>query len=320
MAKGAQSLDRQVGGITTQEMQRIVLFAKGAPMPEIVIDPRSHDLGGGFEVQRTLPFRKRRMVGPFIFFDRMGPHDLSAPVPRVLDVRPHPHIGLSTVTYLFDGQITHRDNLSVEQVIRPGDLNWMTAGRGIVHSERFDGMREQGGRIDGVQAWVALPESHEEDAPTFNHYGVDELPTFTDTGIVGRLIAGRAFNLESSATTHSPLFYVDAALQPQASLAVPPGYPERAIYVARGSVELEGVAYPKGPMIVFAPGAAPAIKALELSRVMLLGGEPLGPRHIWWNFVSSRKERIEQAKADWEAGRIPLPQLDDQEFVPLPSV
>jgi len=288
-------------------------------MPELVIEPRIHDLGGGYEVGRVLPFRKRRMVGPFIFFDRMGPHDLPRPVPRSLDVRPHPHIGLSTVTYLFDGQITHRDNLGVEQVIVPGDLNWMTAGRGIAHSERFDGMREQGGRVDGIQAWVALPENHEEDNPAFNHYSASELPIFSDTGISGRLIAGRAFGLESPATTHSPLFYADIALQAGASIAPPADYPERAVYVASGSVEIEAVAYPAGQMIVFAAGAAPAVKALEASRLMMLGGEPLGQRHIWWNFVSSRKERIEQAKADWEEGRILLPQLDDQEFIPLPS-
>jgi len=288
-------------------------------MPELVIEPRIHDLGGGYEVGRVLPFRKRRMIGPFIFFDRMGPHELPQPVPRNLDVRPHPHIGLSTVTYLFDGQITHRDNLGIEQVILPGDLNWMTAGKGIAHSERFDGMRDRGGRVDGIQAWVALPESHEEDNPAFNHYSASELPLFSDTGVSGRLIAGRAFGLESPATIHSPLFYADIALQEGASITLPADYPERAVYVAAGSVEVESVAYPAGQMIVFGAGPAPAVKALEASRLMMLGGEPLGQRHIWWNFVSSRKERIEQAKADWEEGRILLPQLDDQEFIPLPS-
>lgn len=289
-------------------------------MPEIVIDSRIHDLGGGFEVGRVLPFSKRRMVGPFIFFDRMGPQDLLAPIPKQLDVRPHPHIGLSTVTYLFEGQMTHRDSLGVEQVILPGDLNWMTSGRGISHSERFDGMREKGGRMDGIQAWVALPENNEEDAPAFDHYDAATLPSFTDAGVSGRLIAGQAYNLESPATTHSPLFYVDASLQPGASIEMPSGYPERAVYVAQGSIESEGVQYNKGQMLVFAAGATPTIKALQASHLMLLGGEPLGPRHIWWNFVSSRKERIEQAKADWQAGKIMLPPLDNKEFIALPAV
>lgn len=289
-------------------------------MPEIVIDSRIHDLGGGFEVGRVLPFSKRRMVGPFIFFDRMGPQNLLAPIPKQLDVRPHPHIGLSTVTYLFEGQMTHRDSLGVEQTILPGDLNWMTSGRGISHSERFDDMREKGGRMDGIQAWVALPESNEEDAPAFDHYDAATLPSFTDTGVSGRVIAGRAYNLESPATTHSPLFYVDASLQPGASIEMPSGYPERAVYVAQGSIEVEGVQYNKGQMLVFAAGATPTVKALQASHLMLLGGEPLGQRHIWWNFVSSRKERIEQAKADWQAGKIMLPPLDNKEFITLPAV
>ncbi|CAM5380131.1 pirin family protein [Eoetvoesiella caeni] len=289
-------------------------------MPEIVIDSRIHDLGGGFEVGRVLPFSKRRMVGPFIFFDRMGPQDLQAPIPRKFDVRPHPHIGLSTVTYLFDGQMTHRDSLGVEQAILPGDLNWMTSGRGISHSERFDGMREKGGGMDGIQAWVALPEGNEEDAPAFDHYDAAVLPSFTGTGVAGRIIAGSAYNLTSPAMTHSPLFYVDASLQPGAFIEMPSGHPERAVYVAHGSIEVEGIQYNKGQMLVFAAGAAPAIKALQASRLMLLGGEPLGPRHIWWNFVSSRKERIEQAKADWQAGKIMLPPLDNKEFITLPEV
>lgn len=288
-------------------------------MPKIVIESRIHDLGGGFEVGRVLPFRKQRMVGPFIFFDRMGPQDLQAPIPKQLDVRPHPHIGLSTVTYLFEGQMTHRDSLGVEQVILPGDMNWMTSGRGISHSERFDDMREKGGRMDGIQAWVALPEDNEEDEPAFNHYDAAKLPLFTDTGVSGRLIAGSAYGLKSPATTRSPLFYVDASLAPGASIELPSGHVERAVYVAQGSIEAEGVQYSKGQMIVFASGATPAIKALQSSRVMLLGGEPLGPRHIWWNFVSSRKERIEQAKADWQAGRIALPPMDNQEFIDLPE-
>ncbi len=287
-------------------------------MLDLVIETRCHDLGG-FEVGRVLPFHKRRMVGPFIFFDRMGPFDLPSPVPATTDVRPHPHIGLSTVTYLFDGQMTHRDSLGVEQVILPGSLNWMTAGAGISHSERFDGMRQQGGRIDGIQAWVALPESSEETAPAFDHYAVDVLPAAVDAGVSLRMIAGSAFGLASPAKVHSPLFYLHAEMQANARMELPGGYAERAAYVALGRIEVDGREYQAGQMLVFSPGAAPTIKALEASRLMLLGGEPLGPRHIWWNFVSSRKERIEQAKADWLAGRIALPLLDNAEFIPLPD-
>jgi redox-sensitive bicupin YhaK (pirin superfamily) len=287
-------------------------------MPELVIDARRHDLGG-FEVGRVLPFRERRMVGPFVFFDHMGPVDLPAPVPRTTDVRPHPHIGLSTVTYLFDGQMTHRDSLGVEQVIEPGALNWMTAGAGISHSERFDGMREQGGAVDGIQAWVALPEASEEAAPAFDHYDAGSLPGFDGDGFSARVIAGSAFGVHSPAKVHSPLFYVHAELQPGARMGLPDGHAERAAYVARGSIEVDGHRHGPGQMLVFSASAAPTLRALEASRVMLLGGEPLGPRHIWWNFVSSRKERIEQAKADWLAGRIPLPTLDHDEFIPLPD-
>jgi redox-sensitive bicupin YhaK (pirin superfamily) len=287
-------------------------------MLERVIEARRHDLGG-FEVGRVLPFRQRRMVGPFVFFDHMGPVELPAPVPRSTDVRPHPHIGLSTVTYLFDGQMTHRDSLGVEQVIEPGALNWMTAGAGISHSERFDGMRERGGAVDGIQAWVALPEANEEDAPGFDHYDAASLPGFDDDGIAARVIAGSAFGVHSPARVHSPLFYVHAELQAGARMALPDGHAERAAYVARGSIEVEGTRYRPGQMLVFTAGAAPTLRALEASRVMLLGGEPLGPRHIWWNFVSSRPERIEQAKADWLAGRIALPTLDHDEFIPLPD-
>ncbi|NYT86030.1 pirin family protein [Pollutimonas harenae] len=288
-------------------------------MHDLIIETREHDLGGGFKVGRVLPFRKRRMVGPFIFFDRMGPHTLPAPVPQHMDVRPHPHIGLSTVTYLFEGQMTHRDSLGVEQTILPGALNWMTAGSGISHSERFDGMRTQGGRIDGIQAWVAVPEANEEDTPDFAHYSADDLPSFSDTGMSGRMIAGSAYGVDSPAKTHSPLFYADITLEATASIALPDSHPERAAYIASGVIEFEGQRYQAGQMLVFSAGGAPVLKALNDSRLMLLGGEPLGARHIWWNFVSSRKERIEQAKADWMAGRIVLPEHDNGEFIPLPQ-
>jgi redox-sensitive bicupin YhaK (pirin superfamily) len=285
---------------------------------EMVIPARRRSLGG-FEVGRVLPFAKRRMVGPFIFLDHMGPVDLPPDVPRSTDVRPHPHIGLSTVTYLFDGEITHRDSLGAEQVIRPGEVNWMTAGSGISHSERFDGMRGPGGRVEGLQAWVALPESDEEMPPAFDHYDAEELPLLSESGVAARLIAGSAFGLTSAVKTRSPLFYLDATLDAGARLGLPGGHKERAAYIARGRVEVDGHAYDAGQMLVFGTAEAPAIRALEPSRVMLLGGEPFGPRHIWWNFVSSRRERIEQAKADWQAGRIALPPHDRDELIPLPE-
>lgn len=289
-------------------------------MPDTIIEARSHDLGGGFVVARVLPSRQRRMVGPFVFLDHMGPLDLEAPVRRDRDVRPHPHIGLSTVTYLFDGQMTHRDSLGFEQAIQPGALNWMTAGQGITHSERFDGMRENGGRIEGVQAWVGLPEANEEGAPAFDHYDATVLPVIDADGVKARVIAGSAYGVASPAKTFSPLFYVHADLEPGASLALPDGHPERAAFIASGEVEVAGQCHHANQMLVFGAGDAPAIKAVQPSRVMLLGGEPLGPRYIWWNFVSSRRDRIEQAAADWKAGRMPLPESDHEEFIPLPDM
>ncbi len=285
---------------------------------EMVIPARRRSLGG-FEVGRVLPFAKRRMVGPFIFLDHMGPVDLPAHVPQSTDVRPHPHIGLSTVTYLFNGEITHRDSLGVEQVIRPGEVNWMTAGRGISHSERFDGMRRDGGRVDGIQAWVALPEADEECVPAFAHHAAADLPLIEERGFKARLIAGSAFGATSPVTTSSPLFYLDAVLAAGAIATLPGGHPERAAYIASGRVTVDGQDHEAGRMLVFAAGENVTIRAAEPSRLMLLGGEPLGPRHIWWNFVSSRKDRIEQAKADWRAGRIALPPSDNLEVIPLPE-
>ncbi len=287
-------------------------------MLDLVIDTRTHSIGA-FDVGRVLPFRQRRMVGPFIFFDRMGPQNLAAPIPEDHDVRPHPHIGLSTVTYLFEGQMTHRDSLGVEQCIVPGDLNWMTAGEGISHSERFDPMRDQGGTMDGIQSWVAVPEAREEDKPSFEHHPASSLPVFSEQGVQGRVVAGSAYGQASPVTTLSPLFYVDVQLQAGATFALPPGYSERAVYIASGEVEALHERYAPGQMLVFSKGGEPVVKALHASRLMVLGGEPLGPRHIWWNFVSSRKERIEQAKADWEGGRIALPPTDDEDFIPLPK-
>jgi len=288
-------------------------------MIELVIDQRRRDLGG-FVVGRVLPYAKHRTVGPFVFFDHMGPLTMPAGVPRSTDVRPHPHIGLSTVTYLFEGQMRHQDSVGADQAITPGDVNWMTAGRGITHSERFDGpIRDHGGRMHGIQAWVALPTELEEIDPAFAHHGPADLPTLDSGGLWARLIAGRAFGAEAAVKTHSPMFYVHWELQAGAKAGLPADYPERAAYVAKGRVEVDGQAFEGGRMLVFAPGETVVFTALEPSSVMLLGGEPVGERHLWWNFVSSSKDRLEQAKADWVAGRIPLPPGDRDEFIPLPE-
>ena len=288
-------------------------------MIELVINARHKDLGG-FEVGRVLPWTKRRMVGPFTFYDHMGPVQMPPQIPQRTDVRPHPHIGLSTVTYLFAGEIVHRDSLGCHQVIRPGEVNWMTAGRGISHSERFETMREQGGMLDGVQAWVALPDDQEEIDPAFVHYDAAQLPSVQRDGAWIRVIAGEAFGEQAPVQVHSPLFYTHAELQPGAQVEMEAEHSERAVYVAKGQVLIDGERFAARQMIVFAAGAnRPVIRAEEASAVMMLGGEPLGPRHIWWNFVSSRRERIEQAKADWKAGRFVMPVGDADEFIPLPE-
>ena len=287
-------------------------------MIERVIEQQRRNLGG-FEVGRVLPHAGRRMVGPFIFFDHMGPVDFAPGIPRSVDVRPHPHIGLSTVTYLFEGEIMHRDSVGSEQAIRPGEVNWMTAGRGITHSERFERARREGGRMHGIQAWVALPESDEESEPSFAHCAADALPRLDGKGWTGRLVAGEAFGLRAPVRTHSPLFYVHANLQPAGQVELPLDASERAAYVAIGSVEVGDTVYGAGRMLVFEAGRSVRIEAREPSIVLLLGGEPLGKRYIEWNFVSSSRERIEQAKADWRAGRMKLPDLDDAEFIPLPG-
>ena len=287
-------------------------------MIELVIEQRRRDLGG-FEVGRVLPFAQRRMVGPFVFFDHFGPIELPAGLPRSVDVRPHPHIGLSTLTYLFQGEIMHRDSLGSEQSIRPGEVNWMTAGRGITHSERFERARAQGGPMHGIQAWVALPREDEETEPSFAHYAADDLPTYEHGGLWARLVAGEAFGARASVATYSPLFYVHWRLQPGAQAQMPAQYTERAAFVAAGNVDADGQSFSAGQMIVFAPGAPVLFTATTPATIMLLGGEPIGERFIEWNFVSSSKERIEQAKADWRGGRMKLPVHDDQEFIPLPG-
>lgn len=289
-------------------------------MLEIVIESRNASIATGLNVRRILPFRMRRMVGPFIFMDHAGPVELSVPESTNMDVLPHPHIGLSTVSYLFGGQVTHRDSLGVEQIIRPGEVNWMTAGKGIAHSERFeDPSALAGGQLEMIQTWVALPEKYEESSPSFDNYKPEQLPIYTDKGIWMRLIAGNAYGLRNDVKTHSPLFYLHVNIDAGAKFTLPREHSERGIYIAKGSIELSGQTYTAGQMLVFTKEAEPLLKAKENSVLMMLGGEPLGNRYIWWNFVSSRKERIEQAKADWKEGRIILPPNDNQEFIPLPN-
>lgn len=289
-------------------------------MLDIVIDSRKAFIGPGLGVNRILPFRQRRMVGPFIFMDHAGPVELKGPISSTFDVLPHPHIGLSTVSYLFGGSVTHRDSLGVEQVIKPGEVNWMTAGKGISHSERFeDPEMLAGGELEMIQTWVALPEKDEDAAPSFNNYTVDELPVFTDKGIWMRLIAGDAYGLKSSVKTSSPMFYLHVVLDQGTRFSLPKEHAERGVYVAKGSIEVNGRIYKKGQLLVFTPGVDPLIHAMEEATLMLLGGEPLGHRYIWWNFVSSRKDRIEQAKEDWKQGRINLPPNDNATFIPLPE-
>jgi redox-sensitive bicupin YhaK (pirin superfamily) len=286
-------------------------------MIEFVIEQRRRDLGG-FEVGRVLPYAKRRMVGPFIFLDHMGPVVFPPGIPKSVDVRPHPHIGLSTVTYLFEGEIMHRDSVGSEQAIRPGEVNWMTAGRGITHSERFERARSEGGAMNGMQSWVALPKEHEEIEPAFTHYPADRLPASAENGVWMRVIAGEAFGLRAGVETHSPMFYVHCVLEAGARLSLPDAHPERGAYIASGSIEADGQTFGEGQMLVFGRGNA-TVKAIAPAVVMLLGGEPLGERFIEWNFVSSSQARIEQAKADWRAGRMKLPDLDNAEFIPLPG-
>lgn len=289
-------------------------------MLDIVIESRKAFIGPGLGVNRILPFRLRRMIGPFIFMDHAGPINTSVSSATNFDVLPHPHIGLSTVSYLFGGAVTHRDGLGVEQIIKPGEVNWMTAGRGIAHSERFeDPAVLAGGELEMIQTWVALPEKEEEAEPSFHNYTVDELPIFTDKGVWMRLIAGNAYNLKSSVKTSSPMFYLHVVLSKGARFGLPKEHSERGVYVAKGSIEVNGHTYNKGQLLVFTKGVDPMIIAVEEATLMLLGGEPLGNRYIWWNFVSSRKERIEQAKEDWKQGRIILPPNDNETFIPLPE-
>jgi redox-sensitive bicupin YhaK (pirin superfamily) len=258
------------------------------------------------------------MIGPFVFFDHMGPVTFPKGIPRSVDVRPHPHIGLSTVTYLFAGEIMHRDSVGSQQPIRPAEVNWMTAGRGITHSERFEKARAEGGLAHGIQSWVGLPEVLEETDPAFAHHGADDLPLLEDGGCRARLIAGEAFGARAKVKTLSPLFYLHVELESGARIALPDTCSERAAYVVTGTIGADDRIFHSGQMLVFAPNAPAWLQTDAGATVMLLGGEPIGPRFIEWNFVSSSKERIEQAKADWRAGRMKLPDFDNQEFIPLP--
>lgn len=287
---------------------------------ETVIDTRARDLVDGFKVRRALPSRQRRMVGPFIFLDQMGPELLREG--RGLDVAPHPHIGLATVTYLFAGELLHRDSLGSVQPIRPGEVNWMTAGRGIAHSERTpQEMRAVGSDLFGIQSWVALPTQYEETDPTFVHHDASELPIVEDHGKRVRLICGSLYGARSPVRLLSDMFYAEVILEGDARLQVSKDYAERAAYVVEGSIGLapEGETFHAGQLIVFKPASEIILNASGQARLMLLGGEPLeGRRHIWWNFVSSSPERIEQAKDDWKSGRF-SPVVDETEFIPLPE-
>ena len=284
---------------------------------EQVIVPRARDIGS-FSVRRALPSIGRKMVGPFIFFDQMGPAEFL--LGQGMDVRPHPHIGLSTVTYLIDGEIMHRDSLGTELAIKPGALNLMSAGRGIVHSERTtEQARTVGSRLFGIQAWAALPRSHEEQAPAFVHHAADELPVIRDNGMRVRLIMGAAYGEESPAAFPWPALYAEAVLAPGAILPLDPDHEERAVYVVSGEIDIAGDSFGPGRLLIFRPGDRISILALSNTRLMLVGGEPMdGPRHIWWNFVSSSKERIDQAKEAWRQGRFDAVP-GESEFIPLPE-
>lgn len=285
---------------------------------EQVIVPRARDIGG-FEVRRALPAVGRRMVGPFIFFDQMGPSEFL--LGEGIDVRPHPHIGLATVTYLFEGEIWHRDSLGTSLPIRPGDVNLMTAGRGIVHSERTgEEERQRTGRLFGIQCWAALPKSHEDGEPVFAHHGVGELPRIDGEGKRVRVVLGELYGASSPAEFPHPTFYAEAVLAPGAVLPLDADYDERAVYVVSGEIDVAGQTFGAGRLLVFRPGDRISIMALGNARLVLLGGEPMdGPRHIWWNFVSSSKERIESAKEDWRQNRFAVVPGDENEFIPLPE-
>jgi hypothetical protein len=284
-----------------------------------VIVPRTSDLGDGFTVQRALPSAQSRMVGPFVFFDHFGPAVFRSG--QGLDVRPHPHIGLATVTYLFDGEIMHRDSLGTAAPILPGEVNWMTAGRGIVHSERTGPERRASGdNLHGLQCWVALPADKEEMQPAFAHHAVEEFPMVRDNGKAVRVVVGQLYGQRSPVATASDTLFADAHLAAGATLPLDAGHEERAIYLLDGEIDISGDRFGPDRLLVFKPGDAVAIKALTDAHLTIFGGAAMdGPRHIWWNFVSSRKDRIEQAKAEWAAGHFGKVPGDEIEFIPLPE-
>jgi redox-sensitive bicupin YhaK (pirin superfamily) len=291
--------------------------ASMALIKHVIVAP-SKDLGG-FSVRRALPAIDTRMVGPFIFFDQFGPAEFKAG--QGVDVRPHPHIGLSTVSYLFDGEMMHRDSLGTALAIKPGDVNLMTAGRGIVHSERTGAdMRGKGHHLHGIQAWLALPKAHEERAPSFAHHGMDELPRIEEGGKRVRLIMGSLFGEEAPVSFPHDTLYAEAVLSPGATLPFDADHEERAIYIVSGQIDIAGDAFESGRLLVLRPGDRISVLALSHARLMLLGGAAMdGPRHIWWNFVSSRQERIDQAKEEWRAARFDTVPGDAEEFIPLPG-
>lgn len=292
--------------------------AASCDLIEQVVVPRVRDIGG-FEVRRALPAAGRQMVGPFIFFDQLGPAEFI--LGEGLDVRPHPHIGLATVTFLFDGEIVHRDSLGTEQTIKPGELNLMHAGRGIVHSERT-ALEERNAetRMFGIQAWAALPKSHEDGAPAFVHHGLDELPRITGEGKRVRLIMGDLLGASAPTEFPHPAFYAEAVLSPGAVLPFDADYEERAIFIVSGTIDIAGDAFDAGRLLIFKPGDRISVLALSQCRLMLLGGEPMdGPRHIWWNFVSSDQDRIRAAKEDWKSGRFAIVPGDETEFISFPE-
>ncbi|MDP3896431.1 MAG: pirin family protein [Mesorhizobium sp.] len=285
---------------------------------ELMVIPNARDIGG-FEVRRALPTAKRRLVGPFIFFDRMGPAIMRAG--QAMDVRPHPHIGLATVTYLFDGRIRHRDSLGTEMVIAPGDVNLMTAGRGIVHSERTpEELRGQPMSISGLQTWLALPDGKEEVAPLFENTAAAGLPTFGADGVSGNVVIGGFQGLASPVRAASETLYVSLRLEPGARVQIPADAEERAIYVLEGDVVIAGDRFQSDRLLVFRPGDEIVVASERGAHVMLFGGASLGSkRYIWWNFVSSSKERIEQAKEEWRTARFDIVPGDEEEYIPLPE-
>jgi hypothetical protein len=284
-----------------------------------VIVPRTVDLGDGFSVRRALPSARSRMVGPFIFFDHFGPAEFRAG--NGLDVRPHPHIGLATVTYLFDGEIMHRDSLGTAAAIKPGEVNWMTAGRGIVHSERTGTeLRTTGSPIHGLQMWVALPQAKEEIEPGFAHHVIDEFPMVRDDGLFARVVVGSLYGVKSPVPTVHETMFANVLLRTGAKVPLDTDHEERAVYVIDGTIDIAGDKFEPGRLLVFKPGDKITITAASDTHFVILGGAPMdGPRHIWWNFVSSRKERIEQAKAEWTAGHFGKVPGDEIEFIPLPE-